>query len=1158
MRSELFGVTGDSGELEVSADCARRALEGPFIGEDERTEVWATAASILLDAHAVLDRPDLLRDAIDAARNAVEAGSDARYLLATALRIRYESDRAPADLVDAERYLRPASAEPGAGAEEYAELAHIRRLLHEQTGEPEHAYLAAEAAGQAVACASDDESIREHLSRWAGALLDSYYLGRTEALAEAVDAARAAVAEETATAAVGVDSAQTATMVLGAWAIHHRDAAAAEEARQIAGSAVDTAADELDSAIAHDALSTAAYTCYQLTGHLDLLDQAVVAARRACSVRGTPPDDLAGYRGNLGATLYERYLARGVRGDLNAAICWSRRAVGSLDEAHPDHARFLNNLGVALRARYELTGDLADLTAACAAAGSAVELSRETPSIVYRMSNLATALLIRYERLGDPADLDTAVDVNAAALDLLPRDSADLPALSANHANILRRRHERFGVRTDLLTAVAAARRAEGARPGPTELADVLDACALALDALAVAEDDPHSAEEAIEYSRRAVTATNRDDPRLPGRLGNLVSMLRGAHDSHRAAAAEAAASIAALVHALPARHPERAGLHSNLALAYHRADQDDPRAKAAAERAVAELDSDHPDRAQLLINLAAVLTERSTASEEDVRAAASMLRDGARHRFAPPAVRWRAALAWGGLAEEAGDLPTAAEAYTLAVELLALVSPERLGRADAQRRLAEAAGLASRAAALLLSLGEVGRAVGVLELGRGVLVNRTLRGRRVAPEIRAALPDLTAEFERLRAALDRHGTDMIAVTENSAFVPDRPRPAVRSDRGRLAQDLDDVVNIIRSQGFPDFQRPPAVATLTAGLGADRIVVVNLSSYRCDAIVVGADGVELVELPDLVESDMDRRAAQYHSTLAVIADPGTSPTLRRESENHVADTHSWLWKVLAEPVLHRLPPGSDSGELPRVTWLTTGSSAFLPVHAAVDDNGVGVLDRVISSYTPTLQARQSGRTAPPTGEHVHAVVLSTAAGDPDLLPAATTEAYAVAGRHGVEPLDCAECAPQAVLAAISACTHVHIALHAVADLDDPGRSGFLLPDGLLTVAALAAHSNSAAVFAYLSACETTVTSVALSDEAVHLTSAFQLIGFRAVIGTLWAVTDRVAAVAARRFYRELDDTPADVALATHRTISWLRTRYSGAPSAWAAFHHSGS
>ena len=69
---------------------------------------------------------------------------------------------------------------------------------------------------------------------------------------------------------------------------------------------------------------------------------------------------------------------------------------------------------------------------------------------------------------------------------------------------------------------------------------------------------------------------------------------------------------------------------------------------------------------------------------------------------------------------------------------------------------------------------------------------------------------------------------------------------------------------------------------------------------------------------------------------------------------------AWLWDVVAAPVLEYLgytaPLDPDTGGR-RVWWIPTGPLSALPVHAA-GHHLAGtdtVLDRVVSSYTPTVR-----------------------------------------------------------------------------------------------------------------------------------------------------------------------------------------------------------
>ena len=86
----------------------------------------------------------------------------------------------------------------------------------------------------------------------------------------------------------------------------------------------------------------------------------------------------------------------------------------------------------------------------------------------------------------------------------------------------------------------------------------------------------------------------------------------------------------------------------------------------------------------------------------------------------------------------------------------------------------------------------------------------------------------------------------------------------------------------------------------------------------------------------------------------------------------------------------------------------------------------------------------------------------------------------------------------------------HFACHGQSDLTDPARSALLLADSdrmPLTLAVLSDLRLEDASLAFLSACSTSEITPRLRDEALHVTSGFQLAGFRHVIGTLWPVSD---------------------------------------------------
>ena len=67
-----------------------------------------------------------------------------------------------------------------------------------------------------------------------------------------------------------------------------------------------------------------------------------------------------------------------------------------------------------------------------------------------------------------------------------------------------------------------------------------------------------------------------------------------------------------------------------------------------------------------------------------------------------------------------------------------------------------------------------------------------------------------------------------------------------------------------------------------------------------------------------------------------------------------------------DEALEDLHATHDGPGQPRVWWVATGSLALLPVHAAGHRDGSRtLLDRVISSYTPTVRSLTAARASPP-------------------------------------------------------------------------------------------------------------------------------------------------------------------------------------------------
>lgn len=1208
--SRLYDESADPEHLEESVRAAHLGL--PLIGADHprRGACLALAAGVLVEAGMQLDQPQLLDEAVTAGRQAAEAGHPELTNFACALRVRYEysEDPDPADLEEAEQAARSTAeyltgrGEPS--GYEFAELAHVLRLRFAATGDAQHIRSAEAAMRESLAhteSGSRDDWFRRSLL--AGVLVECHQAGDDRALDEALEQARATI--QACDRVQGHRNPdyysiyQACAAVLADWADQHQSIDVAEEAETAAHKSVQAAgADPGRRAVALETLANALGSVYALTGDIGFLDRTIEAGAEAVRAAGAAgdPGARAGYIANLGSYKQARYDALGRLADLDAAIAHAQEAIALLGPGHPDRAMYYNNLGDALAKKSARTNDDSILDLAVGAARNAVACSVPGPAMALRLSGLGSALQSHFEQRGDPDDLDQAVDAQHDALDMLPAEHPDRPGVVNNLASALDARYEHVGTREDLAAAIVLLREASAVGPRRSAQPDVLATLALLLHANFLAVGDRASLDEAVGLFEQAVQLTRPDDPALASRLSDQATVLADAAQWSPAAARAAVDAVRRALSLLPAGHSHEPSMRSNLALALCATGEDDDLEEAVtvARAAVEQTPEDSPDRARNLANLAFVLEERHAVPglrrPRDAEEGLAALREASLVPVAAPAVRLECGQSWGRAAWRAGNVAEAARGFAAAVRQLPEVSPRRLGQSDALRRLGDRAGLAAAAAATAIADGRPDEAVALLELGRGVLLGRTLGVRGDTAGLRAADSELADRYELLREQVNALGSGLSTPSsallepgpdeaEDGAPAAGAPTPTGRErDRLRDATAMfEDVIERIRQlPDFADFQRQPPIEAIVAEASGGPIVIVNVSEYRCDALLLTDSGLHHVPLPDLRAEDVDRNAVGLYDAVDKTSGMDNERPVRAAGQAAVTEILDWLWKTVTRPVLGKLRElGYETGgragadahadpdpeSLPRLWWVPTRTLCLLPLHAATNrDTGESVLDHVISSYTPTVTALHRARSRPAPAAEARPLVITTTGPDDDArpLPEVAPEAWNAARALGVEPLDAAGLSRADLTAAIAGCSHLHIASHAAADTADPTRSHLRLADVGLSFGEIAALHAPHAHLAFLSACDTAVTSATLADEAVHLTAAFHLAGFTQVIGTQWPVQDIAAARAAQWFYADLPRAEHDPARELHRTVLELRDRYRAHPAAWAAFHHVGA
>lgn len=494
---------------------------------------------------------------------------------------------------------------------------------------------------------------------------------------------------------------------------------------------------------------------------------------------------------------------------------------------------------------------------------------------------------------------------------------------------------------------------------------------------------------------------------------------------------------------------------------------------------------------------------------------------------------------------------------------------------------LAEVPGLASAAAASALAEGKPVRALELLEYGRAVLWEQDLKSYLPREELRASLPKkappVVQQMDRVHAGLSR----LDSTTPTHAGDPrmDADRWGRRWREEALSAAMADpspaelhrqwethAQEAQRLLPHRTFRQPDFLQDIRPAADEGPLVIVNVSPWRCDALIVTSDLEQptVVRLPHLKAAEAEAQAQRY---LDAMTRTGSG------REKVVTDVLDWLWHTVARPVLAALK-GLTVASGVRMWWIPTGPLTTLPLHAAALHRAEPALPRPVSSYTPTVQALQHARLLHRLARRGildfrrrHLLVTPTVG---ELPGAARTRAHLdrllPRGRRTVLT------GPKATRARVSAALprHVwtHFDCHAVQNLNEPLNSHLALHDGPLTVSDLADLPTARAEFAFLAACTTGTGGNQVRDEWVSLTAALMYAEFPTVIGTIWPVPDGPTARIAQGVYDRLIPrrrwrfrlpltSPQLRAHALHAALLDERKRHPDHPSAWVSFVHYG-
>ncbi|CEI39846.1 hypothetical protein FVEN_g2124 [Fusarium venenatum] len=829
---------------------------------------------------------------------------------------------------------------------------------------------------------------------------------------------------------------------------------------------------------------------YRQTGQIKHLEEAIRVSREAITCTPESDPDRSAFLCNLGHRLGQYYSAAGKREVLDEAVKTFRTANSSAPEGYINRHAILISLALQLGERYTVEGNVEDLNEAIVAARQAVDHTEaKHPERGDRLGTLADLLYYRFNRTGVP-----------------PQSQNGRAGHLNNLANLLLARNTRSGALSDLIEARDLIKQGIKDTPKTNVYRGAMQATlATILGTKAVQTGKSNDLDEAIQVARQVLQVVPTAHPERVRYLHNLATLLRMRYSQLM--------KVTDLKDAIK-----------------------------MAQRAIEAAPAEFPDRASLLSNLGTHLAESysQTNIPKELEEAKKCFTSAIYHKASPTLSRVTAGRYFLLLPDILADLDQAYNIAKFTVELIPLLNSRSIQNIDRQTLLMQAVAIASDAAAVaLLNNRSTIDAVQLLETGRNIIASSLQDLRTDLSMLQKEHPDLARRFVQLRGQLD------VPAAKTSITERDKPRqPSREAERMHDKEEqLKILLEDIRTQpGFEAFLLAPSAEDLLAAARDGPVVIINISQFGCHALIIEPSGARTVPLPVLSWGDIHRR------------DRGSLETLE------------WLWNVIVSPVLDAMGIVKTlvDNNWSHVWWIPTGRLVGFPLHATGCHLGKGektALDRVVSSYSPSVKTLIHSRRQ-------HIPMRQEQKGNEDLILVAM-ESTPEQGHldHAVkeiqvicdvtkgsdiispkEPLTY----KKDVLSTLRSCSIFHFAGHGGTNSLNPLESRILLSDWKddpLSVENILDMNlgREMPFLAYLSACGTSrIRTAGFVDEAIHMTSAFQLAGFQHVIGTLWDVNDRTCVDMDRITYDGLlkeGMSHESVSRSLHRASRELRSRW---------------
>jgi hypothetical protein len=211
---------------------------------------------------------------------------------------------------------------------------------------------------------------------------------------------------------------------------------------------------------------------------------------------------------------------------------------------------------------------------------------------------------------------------------------------------------------------------------------------------------------------------------------------------------------------------------------------------------------------------------------------------------------------------------------------------------------------LALRAAAAAINAQECSLAIEWLEQGRSIVWNQTLELRTPLELLHSVDPSLADSLTQV--AIELRDTS----TRTPTPSPSRVHAAQRHHR--LAEQYEALVSRARLiPGFEDFLQHKRTSELVRAARTGPVVVINISSSRCDALVLlpGDHEITHIPLPDLSHNKLNEARTWIEQSLqhSDVRERGFRRVRPKDNgKNGFEDALALLWRDVAKPVLDAL------------------------------------------------------------------------------------------------------------------------------------------------------------------------------------------------------------------------------------------------------------